>query len=434
MVARPLLWFLILRWLHETHADEKREVMVKEVVLDSAVVDILYLGKNHECILVTTKSKRLYFSEDSGQNWIETTGKVDSGDVQVERIIVNPSDKTVAVLQTQRAGVGLDRKYYPYIYITEDSGRTWRRAWGKKQSLHSWIFHPKEKSWALVSWWSGNCDGEAKPKKKASDSSDSDSSESDEEKDDKAAREPCSHKLMITRDLGKTFTQIASYVVQFSWGSEKLEQQNRVYFTSYRSKSGDQGRLSLWTKEVDFSYIDVSSRGRPTGKIVDSVQHGNKFLVSNEFILVAKVKDDQAQTVLLLVSGDGAKNFKAALLPSGMGELEEKWYTVLDTSEGTVILHINSNTEGTKDTGRIFVSDSVGYKYSQSLVDNVRSSQGECEFDKVVSLKGVYMANVVIPNGGQATTYKKAQEKQAEAVEKEAADGTEVDKKTRKRR
>jgi hypothetical protein len=167
MGARPLLWLLLLRWLHDSLADDntKREVMVKEVVLDSAVVDILYLGKNHECILVTTKSKRLYFSEDSGQSWVETTSRVDSGDIQVERIIVNPSDKTVAVLQTQRAGVGLDKKYYPFIYITEDSGRTWRRAWGKKQSLHSWIFHPKEKSWALVSWWSGNCDGEAKQKK-----------------------------------------------------------------------------------------------------------------------------------------------------------------------------------------------------------------------------------------------------------------------------
>jgi hypothetical protein len=424
MGARPLLWLLLLRWLHESVCDDKREVMVKEVVLDSAVVDIVYLGTKHECILVTTKSKRLYFSEDSGQNWNEITQKVDSGDVQVERITVNPSDKTVAVLQTQRKGVGLDQKRYPFIYISEDSGRTWRRAWGKKQALHSWIFHPKEKQWALVSWWTGDCDGEVKNKKKPSDDD-----ESPEEKEDKTEREPCSHKLMITRDLGRTFTQIANYVVQFSWGSEKKNQQNRVYFTSYRTKTGDQGRLSLWTKEVDFSYIDVSSRGRPSGKVVEALKHGNKFLVSNEFILVAKVKDDVQQTVWLMVSSDGAKTFKAALLPSGMGELEEKWYTVLDTSEGAVILHINSAAEGTKDTGRIFVSDAAGYKYTQSLVDNVRSAQGECEFDKVVSLQGVYMANVVIPNGGQSSSYKKAAAKQAEDVEKEAADGSEVDKK-----
>ena len=34
-------------------------------------------------------------------------------------------------------------------------------------------------------------------------------------------------------------------------------------------------------------------------------------------------------------------------------------------------------------------------RYSQSLLHNVRSSTGEVEFDKVVSLTGVYLANVV---------------------------------------
>lgn len=33
----------------------------------------------------------------------------------------------------------------------------------------------------------------------------------------------------------------------------------------------------------------------------------------------------ERQTVNLMVSSDGAKTWKAALLPSGMGELEEKW-------------------------------------------------------------------------------------------------------------
>lgn len=432
MGIRPLLFLvLLLRWLQQSACSDKREVMVKEVVLDSAVVDIVYLGKSHECILVTTKSKRLYFSSDSGQNWVEITGKIDTGTIQVERIIVNPTDKATAVLQTQRSGIGLDRKFYPYIYITEDSGVTWRRAWGKTQALHSWIFHPAERTWALVSWWAGDCDGEASSKKLLA---------SSDEKEDKSDREPCAHKLMITRDLGKTFTQISSYVVQFSWGSpkscsavdcsaEQYIQRNRIYFTAYRSKTGDQGRLSLWSKEVDFNYVDLNSKGRPKGSVVEGLQHGNKFLVSNEFILIAKVKDVKQQTVLLMVSSDGAKTFKAALLPSGMGELEEKWYTVLDTSEGAVILHINSNSEASKDTGRIFVSDSSGYKYTQSLVDNVRSTQGECEFDKVVSLQGVYMANVVVPKDGSATSYTKAAEHQAQDVEREAADGAETDKK-----
>jgi len=180
---------------------------------------------------------------------------------------------------------------------------------------------------------------------------------------------------------------------------------------------------------VDFYYIDITKKGRPKGSPVECLRYGNKFLVSAEFVLVAKVSDESQQTVRLMVSKDGGKSFQAALLPSGMGELEEKWYTVLDTSEGAVILHINSNSEGARDTGRIFVSDNEGYKYAQSLVDNVRSSHGECEFDKVVSVQGVYLANVVVPDRPGDQSYRKAKEAAEEDVEEAASSGSEVDQK-----
>jgi len=414
--------------------NSKREVLVKEVVFDSAVVDIVYLGKDHECILVTTKTKRLYFSTDAGQRWEEVTSKVEPSanvELQVDRIVVNNNDKTVVVLQTKRrvrgspGRLGDGGRWYPYTYVSEDSGRTWRKAWGKHHGLHSWISHPKKRDWALVSWWTGDCDREASKSRQIANRGE------DEDEDDKSDSEPCVHKLMITKDLGKNFIQIATYVVQFSWGSTSAGQSNRVYYTAYRTKSGDQGRLSLWTSEVDFYYCEVSSGGRPHSN-TEALRFGNKFLVSGDFILVAKVKNEQSQTVNLMVSKDGAKTFRAALLPSGMGDMEERWYTVLDTSEGAVILHINSNEDGgVKDAGRIFISDGEGYKFTQSLVNNVRSSHGECEFDKVVSLQGVYMANVVVPDGGSLDTesYGKDKANAAENVEKEASEGSVTDKK-----
>ncbi|CAK0889550.1 unnamed protein product, partial [Prorocentrum cordatum] len=116
MGCRAILRFLpLLLGAATVAADENRQVLVKEVVLDSAVVDIVYLGKAHECVLVTTKSKKLYFSADQGQSWNEITDKVDpspSWSVEAERIIVNPADKSVAVLQTKIRETG-----FPYIYI-----------------------------------------------------------------------------------------------------------------------------------------------------------------------------------------------------------------------------------------------------------------------------------------------------------------------------
>jgi hypothetical protein len=114
-----------------------------------------------------------------------------------------------------------------------------------------------------------------------------------------------------------------------------------------------------------------------------------------------------------------------------MGELEEKWYTVLDTSEGAVIIHINSDQEGGQNLGmgRVFISNEEGYRFTQSLNNNLRSAQGECEFDKVVSLEGVYMANMVVPEDPNKQGFAENAQKAEEKEESEAAGGSAVDKK-----
>eukprot|EP00928_Gymnodinium_smaydae_P098503 TRINITY_DN9174_c0_g1_i1.p1 TRINITY_DN9174_c0_g1~~TRINITY_DN9174_c0_g1_i1.p1 ORF type:complete len:895 (-),score=247.61 TRINITY_DN9174_c0_g1_i1:79-2763(-) len=434
--ARPAMFLaLLLSALVLVAAEDpalktgSREVLVKEVVFDSAVSDIVYLGNKHECILVTTKSRKLFYSQDSGQNWEDITNKIDpTGDkveLKAEKIMLNENDKTVAILQAKRrmrtssySDSGGSSKFYPYVYISEDSGKTWRKAWGKHHGIHSWTSHPKKREWALVSWWTGNCDKDSsnRPTPPPSD---------DEDEDVKRDTEPCVHRLMFTKDLGKTFVQVSSYVVQFSWGTQQSGA-NRIFFTAHRSKTGDQGRMSLWTSEVDLYSTDVKSTGRPSSPSM-ILKYGNKFLASGKYVLCAKLKSESAQLVNLMVSVDGGSSFTPALLPSGLGDMEEKWYTVLDTSEGAIILHVNSNEEGgVENTGRVFVSDVTGTRFTQSLANNVRSSKGDCEFDKILSLEGVYMANVVAKEEGSSMAAEK--EQQAEQVETEAAAGTATEK------
>jgi len=92
-----------------------------------------------------------------------------------------------------------------------------------------------------------------------------------------------------------------------------------------------------------------------------------------------------------------------------------------------VILHCNSDLPGVNNVGRIFISDEKGYKYAQSLVGNVRSDKGDCEFDKVVSLQGVYMANIVVPGTTQSGTgFKEAAEDAAEDAERDT--GSQLEK------
>jgi hypothetical protein len=194
--------------------------------------------------------------------------------------------------------------------------------------------------------------------------------------------------LYITKDGGRTFQLISNYVVQFSWGDKSHKQEDRIYFSHFRSKTGHQQRLTLWNTGVDFVYTDDEG-----STVHTMVHHGNKFLVSNGYIFVAKVKDAGTQTVTLEVSSDGGSRFKTARLPIDIGE---KSYTILDTSEGGVMIQVNHGDDAGPyhaGIGHIYISDASGVQYSLSLAYNLRNHNGDCEFDKIQSLEGIYIAN-----------------------------------------
>merc|ERR1719440_2383891 len=274
------------------------------------------------------------------------------------------------------------------------------------------MFHKTRPKWALLSSWTDACEG-TKSKASASDS----------EADDAG---PCNHMLYLTKDLGRTFTLVTSYVVQFSWGASDKGQQDRIYFTHFRQKTGDQPKLTLWSKQVDFALTDNGGQ-----RVTRLVYRGNKFLVSHNFLFVAKLKNSDSQTVNLMCSSDGGVTFRASKLPQ---ELEEKSYTVLDTSEGAVILHVNHGSKEPFGVGNVYISDKDGVRFTLSLPNNVRSTSGDCEFDRVLSLEGIYIANLKdIPRTGDAngdkgdTTKKEDDTKESEDVERSATE-TGVDK------
>lgn len=410
----------VLVLLVRCSADGKK-VSVKEVVFDSSIADIQWLGENHLTVLLQTTKGRLYRSTNGGDNWnditdsmrVEMPGIAESNQpsITVDSMSISPAEKNTVMVS------GTKRNHF----ISNDGGATWRRI-RQKASIHTFMFHKTRPKWALLSSWTDACDSQ---KAKAPRPDTDDDSVDDDEKG------PCNHMLYITKDLGRTFSLVTSYVVQFSWGSKEMNQQDRIYFTHFRQKKGDQPKLSLWSKHVDFAYSDNYG-----GSINRLVYRGNKFLVSHGFIFVAKLKDASSQTVNLMCSSDGGGTFRAAKLPQ---ELEEKSYTVLDTSEGAVILHVNHGSREPYGVGNVYVSDKDGVKFTLSLPNNVRSSSGDCEFDKVLSLDGVYLGNFRdIPRSGDgsspnlddakgASTKKAEANKEAEELEKSAS-STEVDK------
>ncbi|CAE8665142.1 unnamed protein product, partial [Polarella glacialis] len=115
-------------------------------------------------------------------------------------------------------------------FLSTNKGDTWKKI-RQRASIHTVIFHKTRPKWLLMSTWTNSCDKKAAKK-------DTDAKEEDDG--------PCNHMLYLTKDLGKTFTLVSSYVVQFSWGDSSQKQEDRVYFTHFRNKKGDQPKLYIW--------------------------------------------------------------------------------------------------------------------------------------------------------------------------------------------
>ncbi|CEL94476.1 unnamed protein product, partial [Vitrella brassicaformis CCMP3155] len=401
-MTRRLLLLLVACLLACTCVSGQKKVSVTEVSVDSAVEDIQWGGADHSVVFLKTTKGRLYRSTDSGKQWNDITNSLVLSETEpgapataitVDSMLLNPVDKNIVLV------VGTKHSHF----ISNDAGRTWRRL-KQRVPIHSWQFHPTQPHWALLSAWSDQCHTASEPAKTAAGGA--------------ATDKACNHMLYVTKDLGVQFHLVSSYVVQFSWGDVKHNQQNWIYFTHHRTKEGGQPKYGGWTKNVDFAVTEDFGRSHRV-----LMHHGNKFLVSNGYTFVAKSEDEAKQTVALMVSTDGGKTFEKAKLPF---ELSEKSYTVLDTSEGAVMLHVNHGDEGRSGSGNVYISDHKGLRYSLSLPSNVRTTTGETEFDRVLSLEGVYLANFKDDPEAEgalsaAAVEKKTEDKAAEQQEEEVS-------------
>ncbi|EEA07756.1 BNR/Asp-box repeat-containing protein [Cryptosporidium muris RN66] len=362
-------YFLVLFFFNITIIWSDKKVSVSEVTLDSSIEILEWCGENHDIVLAKTIKGHVYRSANRGKNWRDITDNLarlsanltsnKSSSFLVKSISINPVDKNIILI--------VGSKYNHFISI--NAGETFRRI-SHTGTIHTWLFHPSKSRYALFSSWTDGCQKSILSNLKKNSTTNS----------------KCIHQLFVTKDLGLSFTRVIDYVVQFHWDTNKNSNTNRIFFTHHRKKQGDQLRYGGWMQNIDFSFTDDFG-----SHYLTPVKGGNKFLISNNYIFVAKLQNHIQQTVSLVVSTDDGATFKQVQLPH---PLTEKSYTILDTSEDTVILHVNHGSDIMSNTGHIYISDKSGTRFALSLANNVRTKTGECEFDKVMSLDGVYLANI----------------------------------------
>jgi len=351
-------------------------IQVTKKLIDSPLDDIQWA--DDETVFVLTERGNLYRSPDAGKGWTNQINKLHAtaGYGAIRSMHVSKADPRKIFF------MGTAGEHY----MTDNMGQTYSTS--RHPDLHEVRLHPTQSSWILGATMSGGCRKE--PKKK------------------------CFKVLWLSKDFGKSWTPSTSYVVQFDWAPTSKSvgpaetpshkevfskpptdptptpNDDLVYATVHSIKKGNQ-KFGMWDKNINFyQTYDYFKTG------VELVPHGNRFLFGErDYLFVAAVNPNQETEVSLQVARDAGPNkrFRTALLPV---DLTEHSYTILDTSEGAVFLHVNHAPFDTNaPTGHVYISDWSGTRFALSLPYNHRSPDGKCDFEKVEGLEGIYLANFI---------------------------------------
>lgn len=112
--------------------------------------------------------------------------------------------------------------------------------------------------------------------------------------------------------------------------------------------------------------------------------------------LVAALKpsageDGSGGEMVLYVTEDG-QTWSRALFPHGHG-LRENAYTIVESTEHSIIVDVNSSPSAT--SGTLFTSNSNGTYFVRSLEHTNRNKMGIVDFEALVNVEGVAIVNTV---------------------------------------
>ena len=119
---------------------------------------------------------------------------------------------------------------------------------------------------------------------------------------------------------------------------------------------------------------------------------GYRFFQTNEFLYVLEFEDIIEKKFSLKISPNYYRDYKLTPVDLPIQRLKDHSFTILDSTESSIFINVNHFGDEAK-FGNVYVSNFEGKKFVLSLLHNVRDDKGFCDFDRIKSLEGVYIAN-----------------------------------------
>ncbi len=354
----------------KAYADNTKIITAK-TKLDGEVMDMQWIGKGKNIVLILTEDAILHRSNDDGKTFSNQMKKLQA--------VAQQKGKTISGIRYMLASkadplrvffVGSEDSHF----TTTDGGKTYKLV-NSVVAFEDIKLHPEHGECMMAA--QDTCSGGNKGKQ----------------------GKVCYRKLWVSHDFGQSWSHIADRVQQFDWTAEvpksirpknwKPSAHSIIATIFKKGKSGNQN-LDTWDTDIDFIITNDEFK---TQTVV--VPHGNRFLImANKFFVARNQPKGQAEgtTVNLMVCEPSLSTFIPVQMPAEAADLKHHGFTVVDTSEGQVFLQINHEGDGAV-WGHLYMSDAGGFRYSLSLRENRRNDDGTCDFAKFEGMQGIYVAN-----------------------------------------
>ncbi|KAJ6558840.1 vacuolar protein sorting/targeting protein 10 [Mycena vulgaris] len=249
------------------------------------------------------------------------------------------------------------------FYTTTDSGRTWNplSAPVPPNTFRAQIlrFHPDSDK--LI--WTGNkdCDTPLSPN--------------------------CHAEAHYSRDNGRMWTFVENYVINCAWMKDirLVGDPTAIVCESYQNKTGSQ---RFFQADNPLALIEGSQYFTRKTKLFNQVVGFAKF---SEYWLVAELLPERG-LLELQVSFGGP--FATARFPTEL-DPNTHAYTVLQSTTGSLFIHVTTSEPPYPYWGTIVKSNSNGTFFGISLGNVNRDDRGFVDFEKIYELDGIALANVV---------------------------------------
>lgn len=343
----------------EAGAPEQGQVFHQVHEFQGKIFDHAYFPDSPN-VLVQIDNGKVWSSINDGLSWNELQVVPDKTypDARFVTMAIHPYDKTRGYVLTS------GQRFKTSI----NSGRTWQEFTAplppNGMGIPPLQFHPFKSSWLI---WTGS-DGDCHT----------------------STSNDCRAVAWYSINNGEDWRKIDEYVKTCKWaaGSAKFKaaDQKAILCESYRDKQGSQRYFDNSNPVQLILGTDYYSSKR---KLFESVEG---FEIYDEFLVVAEYKS-VSDTLTLMISLDGVR-FAPAQFPPNT-RLEKRAYTLLDSSTNSIFMHGTTNSAKGSEWGALFRSNWNGTYYTLTLEHVNRNGNGYVDFEKMLGLDGIALANIV---------------------------------------